>query len=798
VSFDETAAERDARLKRRLLGRARRPAMTSQTVGAMRDTINEFLKRIPGVKCANCGAHCPKYKKEGATKMFAMPLTKKKVIANRMNGTPVSNVLETDAEGDRARAEMEAQMAAKLKEQAAKRRKQQQRKDGDGGSGSEEEDGEREEEKAGGKRAKPAAAEDSEDEEDEDDEPLDPEALEGTPHFVSSAEAEEILRRLWDREWELLSLIYQSDVSAQGPLAAGRPTPPPPRPLDSTASAAAIRRHKEGYRMFFLRCLAVAPNKFRPVSRLGDNVYEHSQNTLLQKILNLSLDVVESTKEGGELDMAKSIRAWLELQLSTNNLMDSNLTEEKNPEISGIKQVLEKKEGLFRKNMMGKRVNFAARSVISPDPYISGGEIGVPPYFAKKLNFPERVTAHNVEEMRRLVINGPHVHPGAVAIEDEYGRLVNLNTRAYDSREKREAAAKTLLSGPRTAPGPHQQLKNPGKIVYRHLRDGDLMLTNRQPTLHKPGMMAHRARVLKGERTIRMHYINCSTFNADFDGDEINLHLPQDQFCRAEGYNIVHADHQYMVPTDGKPIRGLIQDHIFAGTLLTKKDTFLSRRDFMQLVYTAVAPTRPNVTNERPIRIPLPAVLKPEARWTGKQVVSTILAHFTQGLPQMTISAGSKVPVTYFGRESGEGEFNVYKGEHITGVIDKNQVRRRRSSSFFGFFVCVFVSFSIGYRLCDREELKAAAAATRAVPLPPLPFLFRPLFSPILLITYPLYLTFNPFFDPHNSSPSTASSTESKSCTATRLRASSWPRSPASSPSSSSSTASPAAWTTCS
>ena len=61
------------------------------------------------------------------------------------------------------------------------------------------------------------------------------------------------------------------------------------------------------------------------------------------------------------------------------------------------------------------------------------------------------------------------------------------------------------------------------------------------------GLMAHKARVLHGERTIRMHYANCATFNADFDGDEINLHLPQEQQGRAEGYEIVHADHQFKV-----------------------------------------------------------------------------------------------------------------------------------------------------------------------------------------------------------------------------------------------------------
>lgn len=94
-------------------------------------------------------------------------------------------------------------------------------------------------------------------------------------------------------------------------------------------------------------------------------------------------------------------------------------------------QVLEKKEGLFRKNMMGKRVNFAARSVISPDPFIGAGEIGVPPYFAKRLSFPERVTPWNVERLRDAVVRGAFDMPGAVAVEDERGRLINLATQVW-------------------------------------------------------------------------------------------------------------------------------------------------------------------------------------------------------------------------------------------------------------------------------------------------------------------------------------------------------------------------------
>ena len=94
--------------------------------------------------------------------------------------------------------------------------------------------------------------------------------------------------------------------------------------------------------------------------------------------------------------------------------------------------------------------------------------------------------------------------------------------------------------------------------MYRHLKSGDVLLFNRQPTLHKPSLMSHIARVLPKEQTIRMHYANCNSYNADFDGDEMNLHYLQSFQARAEGYNLSLNDKNYLVPKDGKPIRGLI------------------------------------------------------------------------------------------------------------------------------------------------------------------------------------------------------------------------------------------------
>ena len=113
--------------------------------------------------------------------------------------------------------------------------------------------------------------------------------------------------------------------------------------------------------------------------------------------------------------------------------------------------------------------------------------------------------------------------------------------------------------------------------MWRHLRTGDVLLVNRQPTLHKPGIMAHKARVLKGEKVIRMHYANCNTYNADFDGDEMNLHFCQNELARAEAYAHRSSRPQYIVPTNGKPLRGLIQDHVVMGVLPADETRHLPR-----------------------------------------------------------------------------------------------------------------------------------------------------------------------------------------------------------------------------
>ncbi|KAF4587583.1 DNA-directed RNA polymerase I subunit RPA1 [Ophiocordyceps camponoti-floridani] len=358
------------------------------------------------------------------------------------------------------------------------------------------------------------------------------------------------------------------------------------------------------------------------------------------------------------------------LQLAVNGLIDNSKTpkpQDPTKKIEdGIKQTLEKKEGLFRKNMMGKRVNFAARSVISPDPNIETNEIGVPPVFAEKLTYPEPVTSHNFAEMQMAVINGPDKWPGAFAIENEHGQVVSLRHKSLDDRS---SLANQLLAATNS-----NTAKTNNKKVYRHLTNGDVVLMNRQPTLHKPSIMGHRVRVLSSEKTLRMHYANCNTYNADFDGDEMNLHFPQNEAARAEALQIADTDHQYLSSTAGKPLRGLIQDHISLAVAMCSRDTFISRGDYQQLIYAALRPESGHIAGDQLQLLPA-AIIKPTPRWTGKQVFSTILLNIRpSGCGGLSMLGATQIKAEQWGAKSEEGSVLFQDGYLVTGILDKSQI----------------------------------------------------------------------------------------------------------------------------
>ncbi|KJH43098.1 RNA polymerase Rpb1, domain 2 [Dictyocaulus viviparus] len=255
--------------------------------------------------------------------------------------------------------------------------------------------------------------------------------------------------------------------------------------------------------------------------------------------------------------------------------------------VPGIKQILEKKQGLFRMNMMGKRVNFACRSVITPDPYLDIDEIGVPEMFAKKLTFTEPVNLFNKEKLRKCVRNGPNIHPGANYVVNS-SNIKQMLPGAFvcEGKKKRSAIANSL------APASTEKLREPVKFI----------------TLC-------RARVLRGQRVLRMNYAPCKAYNADFDGDEMNGHFVQSYIAQCEVAELANVGSNFLVPRDASPLLGLIQDHVVAGVLLTMRGRFLSKIDFMHLVLAAFA------EHASRIEIPQPAIIKPHRMWSGKQVV---------------------------------------------------------------------------------------------------------------------------------------------------------------------------------
>ncbi|KAI1780577.1 beta and beta-prime subunits of DNA dependent RNA-polymerase [Hypoxylon cercidicola] len=634
-------------LKKHRLGTAQiRKGKHEGASEARREVLKNFFKDMTkGRACGTCQAISPSFRKDRFVKIFEKPLSQKDQAKMAMRNMEHKDALaikrRSKADSAKKRSYETDEGIADIDLPSSEEEAEQENGEDDEGEG-EELDENGDVIMSGGDSATKSskAKKDT--------------TAKAPQRYVNSMEVQARLQLLFEKEQDIMSLVYNS------------------RPLGKKLPAD----------NFFIQTVLVPPNKYRPEARQGDGaIAESQQNSLYKQILascarialihrEISQHANDADSIARRRDISEMHEACVQLQDSVNSLIDRD----RNPirgaagkrNEDGIKQKLEKKEGLFRKNMMGKRVNYAARSVISPDPNIETSEIGVPPVFAKKLTYPEPVTSHNFREMQQAVINGVDTWPGAAAIENENGQIINLKNKSADDRI---ALANQLL-----APSSHEFAGVKGKKVHRHLGNGDVVLMNRQPTLHKPSIMGHRARVLPGEKTIRMHYANCNTYNADFDGDEMNMHFPQNELARAEALKIADTDHQYLSATAGKPLRGLIQDHLSVSVALCNKDTFFDKGAYHQLVYNALRPESGHIASDRLELVP-PAVLKPVKRWTGKQVITTILKNIKPaGAGDLWLAGKSQVKPTAWGKFVEEGDVLFNDGEFISGILDKSQL----------------------------------------------------------------------------------------------------------------------------
>ena len=229
--------------------------------------------------------------------------------------------------------------------------------------------------------------------------------------------------------------------------------------------------------------------------------------------------------------------------------------------LKSIRDRLNGKGGRMRGNLMAKRVDFSARSVITADPNISIRELGIPMKIAKNITKPVVVNARNKKFLMKLVLNGVDKYPGAKMLERKNGETFPLK---YIDRS-------TIVL-------------EDGDIVHRHMMDGDAVLFNRQPTLHRMSMMGHIARIMTRGDTFRMNVADTKPYNADFDGDEMNLHMPQDVESEAELLNLAAVPYQIVSPANNSSIIGIYQDSMLGCYQFTRENIEFSPRDAMNLL----------------------------------------------------------------------------------------------------------------------------------------------------------------------------------------------------------------------
>ncbi len=393
-----------------------------------------------------------------------------------------------------------------------------------------------------------------------------------------------------------------------------------------------------------LTALPVPPVCVRPSITLDSGI--RSEDDLTHKlvdIIRINQRLLENRDAGAPQLIVEDL--WELLQYHVTTFLDNEVSgipparHRSGRALRTITQRLKGKEGRFRLNLSGKRVDFSARTVISPDPLLSINEVGVPRAIAEILTVPERVTEWNIEEMKELVMKGPQGHPGANYIIRNDGRRVDLRF-TKDPNILADALA-------------------PGFIIERHLRDGDVVLFNRQPSLHRISIMAHEVRVMP-YRTFRLNLCVCRPYNADFDGDEMNLHVPQSEEARSEAYILMRVQEHISTPRYGGPIIGAIQDFITSSYFLTMDGSVYTREEASTLVTAA------HLTD-----LPEPRGIDESGKpyWTGKQLFSTLLPT-TMNFTMKSMFCVHHDECKRTACELG-GYVAIRNGQLISGVIDK-------------------------------------------------------------------------------------------------------------------------------
>ncbi len=384
-----------------------------------------------------------------------------------------------------------------------------------------------------------------------------------------------------------------------------------------------------------LTVLPIPPVTIRPSITLETG--ERSEDDLTHKlgdIVRINQRLFENINAGAPEIIIEDL--WDLLQYHVTTFFDNEVSQlpparhRSNQPLKTLATRIKSKEGRIRKNLAGKRTNFSARTVISPDPKIDINEVGVPMVIAMKLTVPERVTEWNMDYLKKFIERGSETYPGSNYVLRPDGK------RKRVTNETKEQLLEEI---------------QPGFIVERHLMDGDIALFNRQPSLHRMSMMCHRVKVLPG-LTLRLNPAVCEPYNADFDGDEMNLHIPQTEEARAEAEILMQVQTQIISPRYGLSIIACLQDGISGNYLLTREGFKVSRKDAIDLLASSGIEDFDKLPKKEMV--------------TGKEIFSSILPE------DFNFEGRSRM----FNKNPSDPDsiVKIVNGKLVSGVMDSNNL----------------------------------------------------------------------------------------------------------------------------
>ncbi|GAB3415717.1 DNA-directed RNA polymerase subunit A' [Haloparvum alkalitolerans] len=380
-----------------------------------------------------------------------------------------------------------------------------------------------------------------------------------------------------------------------------------------------------------LTVLPVPPVTTRPSITLDNG--QRSEDDLTHKlvdIIRINQRFMENREAGAPQLIIEDL--WELLQYHVTTFVDNEISgtpparHRSGRPLKTLSQRLKGKEGRFRGSLSGKRVNFSARTVISPDPTLSLNEVGVPDRVATEMTQTLNVTERNLDEARQYVRNGPESHPGANYVRRPDGRRLKVTEKNCE-----ELAEKV----------------EEGWEVNRHLIDGDIVIFNRQPSLHRMSIMAHEV-VVMPYKTFRLNTVVCPPYNADFDGDEMNMHALQNEEARAEARVLMRVQEQILSPRFGENIIGAIQDHISGTYLLTHTNPEFTETQALDLLRATRVDELPEADGEN----------EQGPFWTGRTLFSELLPDDLD--LEFTSSTGDRVLIE--------------DGQLVEGTVDEDAV----------------------------------------------------------------------------------------------------------------------------